>query len=155
MAEKRSLFALVNDNNNVYALGGMNETVLATVEMYDTKKDEWTQISSMIKPRAALAAAVLKGYIYVMGGGTQINTCETDTVERFDIENGTWSMVATLFMARDYLTATILDDKLVVIGGCDSKSELTALFEVFNEAENTWALGVLCKRSAGGVVFSM
>lgn len=155
MTEKRSFCALVNDNNNVYAIGGMNETILATVEMYDTEEDEWTQISSMIKPRAASAAAVLNGFIYVMGGGTEINTCETDTVERYDIENDTWSMVATLSMARDYLAATIFDNKLVVVGGYDSNTQLTAIFEVFEEEKNKWCVGVLCERSAGGTLFSL
>lgn len=94
MPTGRSLFSLVVANNFIYAIGGQNkETTLATVDRYDVKTNVWAAVRPMLYPRAAAAAVVFKNHIYVIGGTTQWNACETASVERFNLETETWTAV--------------------------------------------------------------
>lgn len=94
MPTGRSLFSLVVANNFIYAIGGQHkETTLATVDRYDVKTNVWAAVRPMLYPRAAAAAVVFKNHIYVIGGTTQWNACETASVERFNLETETWTAV--------------------------------------------------------------
>lgn len=97
MSTGRSLLTLVVAHDYIYAIGGIvNDTVLSSVERYDPATDFWTAVEPMSIARSAAAAAALNDHIFVMGGATKINTCDTATVERFDRKTGSWTMVNEL-----------------------------------------------------------
>lgn len=94
MSTARCLFALVEADGFLYAIGGRkDETPLASVERYSRTTNMWTTTQSMSMPRVAFAAAALNRCIFVIGGSTGNNCCETSLVECFDCETETWSKV--------------------------------------------------------------
>lgn len=103
MISQRSLFSLIAAHGFIYAIGGNNGKSLSTVERYDASANLWIAVESMIKPRVAAAAAALNGNIFVMGGSTEINSCETASVEKFSGETEKWTLIAQLCLARDFL----------------------------------------------------
>ena len=53
----------------VYAIGGSDgQTVLDTVECYNTETEEWTPVASMATPRVNIGVGVVDGKIYAVGG---------------------------------------------------------------------------------------
>lgn len=80
----------------MYAIGGQCEdAVLASVERYDVAANAWVAIEGLLLQRAAAAAAVLDGHIYVIGGSTMCNASETATVERMHLATEKWMMVCS------------------------------------------------------------
>merc|ERR1719203_1934684 len=53
----------------IYVIGGaQNNQALDTVECYDPEACQWSQLPPMPTPRSDLAATVIGGKLYVMGG---------------------------------------------------------------------------------------
>lgn len=96
MSTGRSLLSLVVAGNFVHAIGGQcEETTLATVERYNVETNVWAPVRCMAFPRAAAATCILHNNIYVIGGNTQSNSCETASVERFNLQTEKWTTVRT------------------------------------------------------------
>lgn len=139
----------------VYVIGGYNGETIAAVERYDASANVWMTVESMNTARMAATAAALHGDIYVMGGSTKGNTCETATVEKFCKETEKWIFVAQLSLARDFLLATIYCESLVVAGGYDRYSKETDIVEVYEEKENKWCrMAAMAKKTSGGTLFA-
>ena len=69
--------------------------------------------------RGALAAAVIGGKIYVVGGANRkiFNLVNTPALEMYDPIKDAWKKLAPLPTPRDHLTASSFDEKLYAIGG--------------------------------------
>ena len=69
MNRPRSGVQLIQFNDYLYAIGGNDGISRQTsVERYDPKHKEWTQMSDMSIPRSNFACALLENKIYVIGG---------------------------------------------------------------------------------------
>ena len=56
-------------NGRLYAVDGWNgERTLPTVEMYDPGSDTWSTKAPLPTPRATLAAGMVNGTLYLVGG---------------------------------------------------------------------------------------
>merc|ERR1712157_238183 len=86
--ERFGFAAVVYDSTNIIALGGAKSRQnLATVEIFDTIKCEWTQLPSMSTARNNFAAGV-SGTSIIVAGGDNTNTCEI-----FDMQTKTEKFV--------------------------------------------------------------
>lgn len=56
-----------------------------SVEMYDPKSDEWTEVAAMHKHRLIFTLIESNGYLFAMGGDP--------IVERYDPRENCWTMV--------------------------------------------------------------
>ena len=75
----------------------------------------WTSKSPMPTPRTEVAAALLDGKIYVIGGFDSQG--ETNLVEAYDISKDFWGKIAPLPMPLHHTGAASVGGKVYVIGG--------------------------------------
>ena len=121
----RSEPAAVVHGSSMYVLGGRRVNVLRALDRYSVNADTWTSLPDMPTPRAGLAAVVVDGAIYAIGGREEPGgPCsqgpggQLATVERFDLSTETWTTVASLLRARSDLAAAALGGRIYVFGGC-------------------------------------
>jgi len=144
MPTARSLLAVVEVNNKIYAIGGYGigySDVLNTNEEYDPVTNTWTTKANMPTARGELAAAAVNGKIYAIGGATNIGL--TGANEAYNPTTNTWTAKANMLTPRDYLAAAAVNGKIYAIGGYEDLA--TAGYEsnaneVYDPAVNTWAV---------------
>ena len=94
----------------------------------------WTTKASMPTARFALAAGVVNGVAYAVGGN---NGVASATVEAYDPTTNTWTVKAAMPTARAYLAAGVVNGVLYAVGGTDGSHFLTTV-EAYDPATNTW-----------------
>ena len=91
----------------------------------------------MSTARDGLAAAVVDGKLYVMGGSDGQN--RLSSVERYDPETNAWEAVAPMSMARCPSAAAVVDGKLYVMGGFNGRQNLPfSSVERYDPAKDEW-----------------
>ncbi len=110
MPSKRSGAAAVELGGKIYVLGGQFPDqdprlthILRTVECFDPRSMTWSIQPPMSVGRYRLAAVVMRGRIYAIGGGTP--RTQYNTVECFDPSTCTWTMVEPMTTNRQYHAA--------------------------------------------------
>ena len=68
--------------------------MFGVVVWFDTEKNDWDAVAPMSAARAAPAAAVFDGKLYVMGGHDGRNPLSS--VERFDPARNEWVAMASM-----------------------------------------------------------
>jgi N-acetylneuraminic acid mutarotase len=106
----------------------------------------WTRAPHLIHPRAAHAAVVAEGAIYVLGGSGPFS----GTVERFD--GAAWKVVTRLPEGPVNAPAAVaLDGRIYVIGGFSgTTNEPLADVEVYDPAANAWSRAAPLPAPRGG-----
>ncbi|MDA2932434.1 hypothetical protein MYX19_04685 [Nitrospinae bacterium AH-259-F20] len=106
---------------------------LGTLEKFDPDTDSWetsegveATLTPMPTPRSNLAAGVINGKLYVVGGSGSI----LDTVEVYDPATDTWSTETSMPTPRQRLAAAVIAGKLYAVGGDDAGGTLDTL-EIF------------------------
>lgn len=81
-------------NGYIYIAGGRSKesAVTKSAELYDPKRDEWTNIASMNVARDNFALIELNGFLYAMGGNEDENV-----IEKYDPWKNCWSEVCERF----------------------------------------------------------
>jgi N-acetylneuraminic acid mutarotase len=103
---------------------------LAVTEMYDPASDRWQQRAPMPTARSGIAAAVLRGRIWVFGGEAPAGTF--DQLEAYDQSRNSWSTSARMPTARHGLGAAAIAGKIYVIsGGPRPGGSVSAVNEIF------------------------
>jgi len=108
---------------------------LATVSL--AVPDTWTRKTDMPTARRSMAAAVLNGKIYVIGGNPG-STGGLRTVEVYDPATDTWTMKSPMSLARGGLSVSIVNEKIYAIGGMTHPSGSFNKVEEYNPATDTW-----------------
>ena len=112
--------------------------------MYDPVLNTWTVLPSMTYARQGLAACVINGYIYAIGGrlngGLFSDPSPVAWVEKYDIKNGVWTTVASLPGGRSDLAAAAVGGKIYIFGGYDGTNLLSSVLR-YNPSTNTWNAG--------------
>ncbi|MBI1925875.1 hypothetical protein HYR99_16695 [Candidatus Poribacteria bacterium] len=109
MPTARGFLAASVVNGKIYAIGGyegfiLSTSTLSTVEEYDPVTDTWTKKSNMPAVRGFLAASVVNGKIYTIGGDTSHNGPALSTVEEYDPATDTWTKKSDMPTARVVLS---------------------------------------------------
>ncbi|HUR93767.1 MAG TPA: kelch repeat-containing protein [Gemmatimonadales bacterium] len=98
-------------------------------------RDVWMTRASMPTARERLAAVVVNGVLYAIGG---VNSSPLTTVEAYTLGNNTWTSKAPLPAARFHLNAGVVDGVLYAAGGLDESGEPTTTLYAYNAHTNTW-----------------
>lgn len=112
--------------DGLYAIGGIAWTELGQpgtleihglVDRYDATADAWSPRASLPTPRYGLAAAVLDGRIYTVGGRETHGGYGSLAHERYDPVADAWEPRAPLPERRTEAAAAAAAGKLFVLGG--------------------------------------
>jgi hypothetical protein len=108
------------------------------LEVYDPETDAWTTKAPMPTARAATAAGVVNGVLYIAGGDSRLGTggIVTPMVEAYDPATNTWTTKVSMPTARAGGASGVIDGVLYVIGG-DNGIPLSVV-EAYDPAANTW-----------------
>jgi N-acetylneuraminic acid mutarotase len=105
---------------------------------YDIAGDAWTPLTSPATPREHLAATVLDGEVWAIGGRWEGGIF--DTTEVYDPAAGSWRAGPQMVEARSGFGAAVVDGSIVVAGG-----------EVFGPDEALASVERLVEAGAGWV----
>jgi len=121
----------------LFAVGGMDMNKGATsIERYDPRTDNWSQIASMNDRRVQFGVAVVEGKLYVVGGRDGLKTL--NTVECYDPLSRTWTIVPSMTTHRHGLGVGVLGGPLYAVGGHDGWSYLNTV-ERWDPSSRQWS----------------
>ena len=96
MIEKRRSHSAVAHLNNIYLIGGKNETsTLNSAEVFDIVTQQFSLMKSMEVPRGCFAATISGEKIYCFGGLS--DSAYLDSVESFNLITEEWKTEKNLF----------------------------------------------------------
>ncbi|TDJ60599.1 MAG: galactose oxidase, partial [Nitrospina sp.] len=135
----------VSAHGRIYVVGGFSSgawTPVNTVYAYDAAENKWRQQASMPTERGALAAGVLDGQIYAVGGALKkfFRLVNTNAHEVYDPKTDTWKALAPIPTPRDHLTVSVANGLLYAIGGrvnVNYNNNLNA-HEAYDPNTNQW-----------------
>jgi N-acetylneuraminic acid mutarotase len=134
----RSWLAAYVVDDKIYTIGGVSGSawageLLDTVEMYDPATDTWTTKANLPAAREVMAAVVLDGKIFVIGGKVQSDDGEvvsTGRVEVYDPVTDSWSRGKNMPISMD-ARAVVAGGKIYVTNGGTG--------QVYDPTGNRWA----------------
>ena len=94
----------------------------------------WANVEPMSVPRNDLAAAVVNGKVYVVGGDS--NSGRLTLTEEYDPASNTWTTKASMSTARNRLAAAAVGGIVYAIGGYNGS--FLSIVEAYNPATDTW-----------------
>jgi len=124
---------MLNDGR-VLVVGGFGEgfVPLASAEVYDPVTGVWSQIGSMVQPRAEHAASLLgDGRLLVTGGRDEVFV-PLASAEVYDPSTGLWSPYTDMAAQRRSHSAVVLRDGTVFVVGGNGRSRTLASVETFD-----------------------
>jgi N-acetylneuraminic acid mutarotase len=123
-------------------VGGANEAIVASAEIYDPVMNNWSPTGSLGATRVFHEATLFpNGKVLVTGGNsTPASSSSISSCEMYDPTTGVWSPTASMSKARgNGHTATLLTNgKILVTGGWLSGS--LAHCELYDPAVGTWSV---------------
>uniref|UniRef100_A0A8C4QMH2 BTB domain-containing protein n=1 Tax=Eptatretus burgeri TaxID=7764 RepID=A0A8C4QMH2_EPTBU len=119
-------------HGKVYAVGGYDGSQrLNSVEMYDSEINIWCTAAPLPLAVSSAAIAACCDRLYVVGGGTDDNTC-SDQVQCYDPDSNTWTLRAPIPIARRCISAASLNGCVFIVGG------LTSEILCYDPSDDTW-----------------
>jgi len=119
-------------NGKIYVVGGATDypefggtpQVTGSLEVYDPGTDTWTTKVPMPTARMHLAAAVVGGTLYAVGGlsGTPFGFVGLPTVEAYDPATNSWTSLCGMSTGRMGLSLAAIGGTLYAIGGGEGSS---------------------------------
>lgn len=100
----------------------------------------WSKGEKMPTPREEVAAALLDGKIYVIGGSDADNVIQ-DIVEVYDPRTDEWSTAAPLPEPRDHIGVAVYGGKLYVVGGFNQEDIPTDQLLIYDPKTDQWQEG--------------
>jgi N-acetylneuraminic acid mutarotase len=136
----------------LYSIGGTNATTsLASTWRYDPKADSWKQMASMENARCYVAAAVLGGKIYAVGGsltpagpgGPGGGPGALASFEVYDPASDSWTLSKSItVVARMSHALAVVNGVLFALGGEDGGARSISFdtVERYDVAAEKWSL---------------
>jgi N-acetylneuraminic acid mutarotase len=117
--------------------GPVLQNPVDTVQVFDPVEGRWGLGTPMPTPRGGLAAAVLDGWIVVVGGAR--DGVSLGEVARYDPAAGVWETLPPMPTPRDHLGVAVLDGRLHALGGRAGRDFALRAHEVFEPATGEWS----------------
>ncbi len=116
--------------------------------------DSWVSLATMPTARSDLAAVVVQGTIYVIGGNPGYgSTTRLKAVESYDIASNTWTQRTGLTVGRDAVAAGVIGGLIYVWGGWTGTARVNTL-DQYIIATDRWKITATfptARSSLGGV----
>jgi WD40 repeat protein len=135
-------------NGKVLVAGGLDGSgSLASAELYDPAKGNWTATGSLGDARIFHTATLLSNGKVLVAGGLDVSG-SLASAELYDPAGGTWSATGNLGAPRVNHSATLLPNgRVLVAGGADNNGPLASA-ELYDPANGMWtATGSLATAS--------
>ena len=129
------LYAAGGFGGNINSIGDENCCELDTVEAYDPATDTWTAKAPMPTARGFVAAGVINGILYVVGGRS--GNGFVSTLEAYNPATNSWTTLQSMPSARWGLAASVVNGKLYALGGYNAHGTLNKV-DAYDPATNTW-----------------
>ncbi|XP_036401418.1 kelch-like protein 9 [Megalops cyprinoides] len=137
-----------SDSAHLLALGGVvRQQLLVSRELrlYDDGSGggaaaAWRPLQPMEAPRYQHGAALIGGFLYVVGGQSEYDTkgkTAVDSVHRYDPRFDRWLQVASLNEKRTFFHLSALRGRLYAAGGRNSSGEIDSV-ECYDLSKNEW-----------------
>ena len=154
----------VSSGEKIYFMGGYcpatEEEYESSNYEYDPQKDSWTAKAKIPVGRSNFALASLGHKVFVIGGDPVLPNNDL-----YLTDENRWEGLAPLSIPRQHINCGIIGDKVYVVGGRgvirdpsapeDSEQRvpimITPTVEIFDIAENNWALGHPLPEARDGV----
>lgn len=126
--------------------GKRRHDILARVDAYDLKSDQWTSRAPLPTPRTGAAAAAMTGRLYVIGGrigSAFANGSDVDVVEAYDPAADRWTApLARLPAPRGDAVATVWRNLILLAGGVpiNDAGESARRLIGFDPGANRWSV---------------
>ncbi len=101
--------------DELYLLGGITESSLDLVQVYNPVRDEWRLGPPLPYPTGSAASAVIGDQIYLAGG--IVGDTTTRQAVRLNLATGEWHAIAPMPRARNHSAAATDGRRLFVFGG--------------------------------------
>ena len=103
----------------IYTIGGYLRHSLDNVECYNPHSTEWYKLAPLPTPRSGVAAIVVHGLLYVLGGrnNSPDGNVDTATVDVFDPFMNFWRSCVNMSVARNRVGVGAIDGLIYAIGG--------------------------------------
>lgn len=129
-------------DERVWLVGGLvdNRAASADVLTYDPRRDAWERGPPLTVARSRLAAVVLDGRLYVLGGFRDgaPDAPNSPAVERFDLRERRWERLADLPTPRHALSAVALAGRIYAVGGYGADGRTATTMESYDPVTNGW-----------------
>ena len=138
---KRRYFSVVYYLNKIFIVGGFDDAVLNSIEVYDPISK--TQVLSPIKMNEARCDHKVIAYkkkLFVFGGYDKDG--HLSSVEMFSPETNKFVMMAPMKTVRSSFGCCRVGNLVYVIGGAIGFANRTKSVEIYNMDSNTWTDGV-------------
>ncbi|AAF15028.1 m140R [Myxoma virus] len=139
--------------NKVYTIGGIRSVEEPSrLECIDTveclQNNKWVAKKSLPEPKACLAVAPYKHFIYAAGGyainGRGTVVTKTNTLYMYNVELDDWFYLPMMELSRNDASLCVLGKDLYVVGGFVG-SGYTNSVEKYNHKTNNWERIIPCK----------
>ncbi|MBG30478.1 MAG: hypothetical protein CMI31_10830 [Opitutae bacterium] len=120
-------------DGKIYFVGGHNGSTKNIAERYDPASNQWETLAPMSLARKGVAAAVLNGKLYAIGGEGHTS------VEIFDPQTGQWSAGPSLPSEVNHGTAITVGGKILLVGGRNSADQNINQVLELDPATNQWS----------------
>lgn len=136
----RMNFSSVVCDEKIYVLGGENEDgPLKSMEVYDTKKETWTQLADYPGETKGIchAAIAADGHmIYVFGGQSDSSSRAKilQDVYAYDTKSGQWTKKRSMSDKRTGLSAVVYNDKIYLF----ARIGTTERVDIYDPSGDTW-----------------
>ncbi|MFQ5460436.1 MAG: kelch repeat-containing protein, partial [Anaerolineae bacterium] len=127
----------------VWRPGGDRSVVAATATPSTQADPRWIQRASLPSPRSGVAAVVVEGRLYAIGGAGAgdpqgATPVSTDTLV-YDPQGLEWRALAPKPHGVHDAKAKALQGRAVVPGGCRADGQASPRVEVYDPGTNTWS----------------
>jgi N-acetylneuraminic acid mutarotase len=120
MPTPRLIFPRVAWNGKIYTFGGLSglrnsDRGLKTTDVYDPKKNTWTEATTMPQGVWQHSANEVDGKIYVVGGAFHIDAMQIHQV--YDPQTNTWTNATPMPIRTRGHTTSVVCGKIYAVGG--------------------------------------
>jgi N-acetylneuraminic acid mutarotase len=122
-----------SDAKASFASGTLENVAVAASSLSLGAGDTWTQKADMPTTRLALAASVVNGKIYAIGG-----RADGALTTEYDPATDTWTTKTRMPTSRFGLATSVVDGKIYAIGGGSGPGSIFGTVEEYDPLTDTW-----------------
>ena len=132
-----AVYTDVTATPTVYSVGG--DPTYTSIFEFDCNTETWSTSSATLNHQARrLAAAVVDGKIYAIGGMPGSGSTALNYCQEYDPVAGTVTDKTAMPTARQFLGAVAWNDTLIYVMGGQSGSSYYSTIEIYDPANDAW-----------------